>query len=388
MNRKILFLIIIIIALIILGLVLFFVIGKGDVSQTPIISRFFPASEEREAASISEQEKEEERIIATGERKEEKLIQLSDKPVISAAFSSSTNKVRYLEKINGHLYEIESNGKNKNRISNVTILNIFEVRWSKEADKTVLRFEKDGKIKNFAASFAGTSTEGAFLNDNLKSIAASPEENKIAYLEKTGERGAIFIADFNGQNKKQIFSVPLSDWALFWQDKDNLSLLAPPSAFSKGFLYSLNIKNKNLEKLLEGNGLNVLWSKNGKDLLISENTGNTIQNKVILNNKEYGLSSKTLPEKCVWSAKESGIVFCAVPLNFPFANYPDDWYQGKISFKDVVFKINYLTGENNIIDGEISDLDFDAINLFLSSDEKYLFFINKKDSMIWSMKIK
>ena len=124
-------------------------------------------------------------------------------------------------------------------------------------------------------------------------------------------------------------------------------------------------------------------------MFISESANNSVKNKILSlkDAKEYNLGLKTLPEKCVWSLKEKGIIFCAVPFTLDSADYPDDWYRGKISFKDAIFKINYLTGENKVVGEEILTLDFDAINPFLSSDEKYLFFTNKKDSALWSLKM-
>lgn len=397
MNRALLIILIIIAVIIIIGLILFFTVGKDDVSKIPAISDFFPKSEERKKIPIKEGETTTETTIISGEEQEQKIIQLSDKPVAGAVFSAKNNKVRYLEKISGHLYEVDFNGQNKNRISNTTILNIFDAVWSFDSQKAVLRIVKDNELNYFSVHFTGSTTEGIFLSKNIKSIATAPKENKIAYLEDAGGRGIIFTADFiprNGisqseknQNKKQIFSLPLTDFILFWQDGANLSLLTKPSAKESGILYSLNLTNKNLEKSREANGLNVLWSKTGKEFFMSQGVNGNIQNAVFLaeNNQEYNLSVKTMPEKCVWSAKEAEIMYCGVPLALAAGDYPDDWYQGKISFKDALYRINFKTGENNLIAEEIIDMDFDIVSPFLNSDETYFFFTNKKDSSLWSV---
>ena len=47
----------------------------------------------------------------------------------------------------------------------------------------------------------------------------------------------------------------------------------------------------------------------------------------------------TIADKCVWTADDSAI-YCGIPVN-PSAglNYPDDWYQGAVSFSDRIWRI-------------------------------------------------
>ena len=74
-----------------------------------------------------------------------------------------------------------------------------------------------------------------------------------------------------------------------------------------------------------------------------------------------------------------------MPDNFPQGDYPDDWYQGLISFKDSIWQKNFSTGETNIL---INETNADVINPFLTKDENYLIFTNKTDNTLWSLKLK
>jgi hypothetical protein len=47
--------------------------------------------------------------------------------------------------------------------------------------------------------------------------------------------------------------------------------------------------------------------------------------------------------------------------------------------------INFSTGESKVLAG---DTGSDVISPFLSKGEDYLFFINKKDNTLWSLKLK
>ena len=72
--------------------------------------------------------------------------------------------------------------------------------------------------------------------------------------------------------------------------------------------------------------------------------------------------------------------YCAVPLNPPQALYPDGWYQGLVSFSDVLVRIDAGVGSMTVLvdPKEFAGEEIDAVNLALSKDENYLFFINKK----------
>jgi hypothetical protein len=96
-----------------------------------------------------------------------------------------------------------------------------------------------------------------------------------------------------------------------------------------------------------------------------------------------------LPEKCVWG-KASDIIYCAVPKSTGSAEYPDAWYQGEVSFTHQICKIDIKTGKAEIVadPAEIVGEEIDAIKLTMDTDANYLFFVNKKDSYLWELKLK
>jgi hypothetical protein len=51
-------------------------------------------------------------------------------------------------------------------------------------------------------------------------------------------------------------------------------------------------------------------------------------------------------------------------------------------------RINTATGSKITYANSLSETPMDAINLFLDKTEDNLFFINKKDSTLWSLSIK
>ncbi len=109
----------------------------------------------------------------------------------------------------------------------------------------------------------------------------------------------------------------------------------------------------------------------------------------ISNENTTPITLKTLPEKCVWSQLNNSVVYCAVPDSIPRATYPDQWYQGIVSFSDSIWMINTKTGVTKDLAPlrQISNGDIDAINLSLDSKEDYLTFMNKRDLSLWGLQL-
>ena len=76
---------------------------------------------------------------------------------------------------------------------------------------------------------------------------------------------------------------------------------------------------------------------------------------------------------------------CGIPQRIPGGQYPDSWYQGLVSFRDVIWKIDTTTNTTSLI--LTPEPSFDIIKPQLSPDRSYLYFINKSDQTLWSYRI-
>ena len=195
------------------------------------------------------------------------------------------------------------------------------------------------------------------------------------------------VSDFEGERQKTVFSFPFGEFNARWVSPSKIALTTKPSARAKGYLYLLDIRSGGVEKILGKKlGLTALVSPDTKKVLFSESSSKGIKTKILDvvsgETRSFGLS--TLPEKCVWNADNLDIIYCAVPKSIPRRYYPDEWYMGKVSFEDNIWRIDISTGEAKNI---LSEGSFDVINPILSPKGDYLVFINKKDNTLWSLKV-
>lgn len=395
MNKKKIIIIMAIIVLILGVLAAVFLRSKnGGVDTDTFVGGFFPESGSGDIKVISPSLFGRNNLISG---KNFVLTKLSLASVSGATYARG--RVVYVDRATGNIYEINPDGEERNRVSNTTIPKIFETHFSASGDNFILRYlssdNGDESVRNFLAGFGGvisTSTaisiDGIFLPSDISSVAISPQEDKIFYTYKQGEYTIGITADFHDKKQKQIFSSPFGEWSVLWPSKNIITLLTRPSGKADGFFYSLDVKTGKFTKILgKIDGLDAKMDASGENVIYSEAGQNSVKTGVynLKKNEKNEFSLSTLAEKCVFS-NTSAYVYCAVPISLPVALYPDEWYQGLVSFSDIIWRIDLSDMSTEILSG--IENDFDATNLFLSSNEDYLFFINKKDSSLWSLRVK
>jgi Tol biopolymer transport system component len=299
-------------------------------------------------------------------------------------------KVKYYSTGNGNVYQSDFDGSQLTRISSNLLAGLLKVLWSPSKNKVIAFFEKDGLIKKYFYDYQ--TQKSASLNQNIRDLSWSPTEDKIAYqyYNPQTEENNISIANPDGSQWTNLMQTRMKDLIINWPIPEKLSLMTRPSGLSQSVLYTLDLENGNFEKIIDQTyGLTVLWSPLGNKILFSEtdSQGQNLKLKVADLDKQtiYQLNFVTLPEKCVWS-QDNRTIFCAVPQNIPVSSVlPDDYYKGIISFSDDFWRINLETERaNQILEAEEG---FEGSQLFLPTKEDYLLFINKKDGLLYSLKL-
>jgi len=317
------------------------------------------------------------------------LIPLTKEAVTGAVTAKGEQKVKYFRRDTGHLYEIPFDGRGETvRLSNLTMPGVLDAVWNSDKSRAIISFLDKNELKRFSTLYVGTSTEGVFLDNGAGNIAFAPAGDKIGYFLRTGTSYSFITSSPDGKNKKSVYSTAVPDFEVSWISNQLLSLKTKSSAFAPSALATLSTSGVFTIMVSEKNGLDVLWSPDQNTFLYSETKREGRDLALFLATlakpkEAKALSFKTLPEKCAWSLNPA-VLYCAIPRDLERSTLPDSWWRGDISFEDVLWKINTATGETSLL---LDEPGFDMINLFTSRDENYIFFINKKDSALWSLKL-
>lgn len=345
-----------------------------------------------------------------------KLFQVHNTAVAGAfSFTNETNSrtfVRYLEKGVGHIFETEIDTMDKNRISNVTRLKIHEAVWGESGKSVVIRYldTEDGEtIRSFLIKLKDSSekpttpgeemeiseeqeTEGVFLPENISELAVSSDSEKIFYLIDTSSSSIGTIYNLGSGKTAQIFGSEFTEWLTQWPNKNTITLTTKPSGGVAGVMYFLDVNTEDSKKILSGiDGLTTLTSPDGKKILYSESnrSGFTLNLYNVEDSTHQILPIRTLPEKCVWSNKETNTLYCSVPVSVSAGKYPDRWYKGLVSFSDKVWVVDTEKHTTKLIADPTNEAreEIDGIKLTLDPKEDFLFFVNKKDFSLWGARL-
>jgi hypothetical protein len=298
--------------------------------------------------------------------------------------------IRYVERVTGHIYEMYLDTKAINQISNSTIPSIYEAIFSGNAQTVIYRYlGADNKtISSYMATLG--NAKGEFLPYNITDIGLSPDKSKFFYLIKNQNGTIGIIRSFTETKTSQVFNSPFTEWLPQWVTNQKVFLTTKASWSVNGDLFNLNTANGSMTKIFGGiAGLTTLANNDGTMVLYSVSLTNGPNLKIFDIKKHISndINTNSLPEKCVWSNDNINI-YCGIPKNITGYEYPDSWYQGLTSFDDYFVKINTATLQVEKISDGNDIAPADATHLFLDKGENNLFFINKKDSILWSFDLK
>jgi Tol biopolymer transport system component len=318
---------------------------------------------------------------------------LSKEKVLSPSIDETKQKIKYYSKENGNIYQVNFNGSELSKISAANLAGIINLIWSPDKEKVLGTFQQDSGIKRYLHDYQ--SGKDTLLNDSIGQAAWSPDGGKItvqSYDSATGTN-TVSVANADGSDLKGIFQTRLKDMVLEWPTVDKISIKTPVSGLSDGLVLTVNPEDGTFKKIINGLfGLNVKWSPLG-DKFIYSTTSSDGKNLNLFTAGQSGENSRalgisTLVEKCVFS-QDDRTIFCGIPQKLSEnAVWPDDYYKGLTSVSDQIFKINLDTGEKSLLfSPNPAEKSYDTSDLFLSPQEDYLFFINRKDGMLYGLKV-
>lgn len=387
MQRPLIITIGIVVILLVLGawVYLLFFGAPGDVKEVPTNLGFDITPRE---AVIIEPPTEEGYTVDTSSG----LQQLTTRPVAGytsiTATTSSTTIVRYVEQGTGHIYDIDLETGAEVLVSRTTIPRVREAVFSPDGTTVALTsitgYNRDTFVGNI--NTAEELLEGENIVPNADNIALL-EKDIVSYTSQ--DKSGLFGYSYNLESGDltQKFYTPFKAVTVIW-NKNSTYLYNRPATDLLGYLYKItagsyettNIAGYGL--VAKGNGNLVGYSKYNNDINVSmiadQNTGQT-----------YPIPTLFIPEKCDFSKKSDNIrMWCAAPLENKDFNL-NKWYQGKLTSKDYLWKIQAEANTAILI----SDLEkdsgrqIDVTGLLVSDNDTVILFTNKIDNTLWKFDI-
>lgn len=330
-----------------------------------------------------------------------KLFRIADTPVAGAVVFKKGNQtiVRYVDRATGHIYDSDLATLEKTKITNDTLPKIYEAYFRADGNAVLLRFLKEDSdvVENLSLALTppkATSSGALYtvsatpLRGNISAVTAGSGNTFFYALRDTS---SIVASTFNGTGAKTLLTYPFTDWRLAAVG-NSLAVYTKASADASGYAYTLNTANGAFTKILGPlNGLVVIPDTSGNRVLYSyvENNKTRLFARNLVNKAVGEIIPGTLAEKCVWSIKKAGAIFCSAPINDLGPEEPDNWYRGVTHFSDRIWLLDTNTGTAKVLvePKQSMDIDIDATELKLSLNEDYLIFINKIDLSLWALRL-
>lgn len=312
----------------------------------------------------------------------------------SASSTKETNTfVRFVERATSHIYESKIPTLEKVRLSNTTTPKVYDAVFNTKGTEVIMRFLNGENVSTvYSKIIESTSTNT--LSSSLFPISTdilAAKKDSLFYTIRDNNGSTGYFSSFDRKKPVQVFQTQLRDILGVWSGGDNVAVFSKPHSEYPGVLFLVNTKTGKSQQVLSGiDGLTALPNLDASYILFNSNSKElNLSVQKVSTNTTFGTNLKTLPEKCVWSKVKKEIVYCSVPTFIPEAGYPEKWYQGVVTFNDVVWSLNVETGEQKQIYSPLDDgkPSQDATNLTLNDKENYLFFINKKDLSLWGLSL-
>jgi len=262
-----------------------------------------------------------------------------------------------------------------------------------------------------ASLFDATAKRWSALPGKILSLAATPNDLRVAYTTETNGKTSIAILNLKDRTPipSSLFTLSAIDLSLSWPSPNRIILSDRPSALFEGHLLSLSLPSLSLAPIqLDTRGSMALWNPSGENgILFSANTsmrGGSLMLILPTGEAIRSFSFLTLPPKCAFgkiSAAEAleiknatsstadalvDALYCAIPLDqkkFRTARLPDHYLQKSLVTEDGFYRVSLLDGHVKKMFEPANPIDATSLRVASSS----LYFINRYDQKLYSLSL-
>ncbi len=385
--KKTLLIISAVLAVLIGGLLIFFLVTGGmPKNGNEVFARFGLGGDAPTFTPEPQQEEEYEYAEdpATNTSKN-RLRQLTTRPVAGALFMDST--IRFVERGTGHIYDIDTQGGNEVLVSGTTQPRTIRAVFSPSGNHVALMSEVGGVIETILGTLGSDADSGLMLT-TLPGRSTEPgfsmdgDDFYFFVPEEDGGRGYAYT--MSSDKTRELFLIPLTQVRITWGDPSYI--LTTPSGKAMGQLYSIT-EGGQLEYVTNG-GRGLMAAHHASGTLVSSLSK---EGKIVTRDSDTGKEVPLISlinEKCVMQGPKSAILVCGSPMSLPEGyTYPDDWYKGVVSFSDILLRV--YKDDRSVGTLILSNLEeesgqpIDILTIGTNDDGTLTYFVNKYDNSLW-----
>ncbi len=308
-------------------------------------------------------------------------------------FVSGSQGAFFYNKDSGLFYKMDA-GKAV-PISDQKFFDVSTITWSADQSKAILEYP-DGS--NIVYDFK--ANKQISLPKELTDFSFSPQGDSIAgkWMGKTNDENWLMVGDSNGSNFKLI--EPLGDrynnvQVDYSNDGQVVALVRDPVDANTQSVLPIGLNGENFPSFnVEGLKFESKWAPSGDQLLYNVSTkDNNYDPKLLItggNGDTLGSSSldlqlNTWASKCAFNAASTSL-YCAEPTSLPRGSglYPD-LARG---IPDVFYRIDLRSGQKIPLAVPVGNQSsYSASSVFLSQDEKSLYFVDELTNQLHSIRL-
>lgn len=317
-------------------------------------------------------------------------------------YLATSTAIRFQERATGHIYDVFDFIESPLKVSNITIQKVYATTFANNRNDFLMMSPSQNneqvrttfgriipaKPETATASSTEQSIEQKNVSSVINDLAYLPFINKIAYSVKKELGSEIYTADLQRANEVLLTTLPFNEFTIDPLSSTEVMIQTKASATALGYTYTLNLTTGRLNKIIgDIAGLLTKISPDLKYYLYSQSD----QSSPILRgyNTETDITFRiglhTIPEKCLFSPKNSALAYCFGSTAYAPALYPDDWYKGRVFNRDNLYSIDFKTGSVESVYVFEDNLSFDAYNPQLTFNDESILFQNKYDLTLWSI---
>ncbi len=310
------------------------------------------------------------------------LQQLGTRSVAGFAFASSTdNRIRYVERGTGYVYEIDTTTGAETQISRTTFPQTAEAIFSPQATVVALvSYNENVRNVLIGRIVKDEEMKVSHLPEDAQNIVFSNEDTVLFSIsDATGTKG--YKYNITTLEKSMVFSIDLTNARVLWGP--TVYIQPQPSEQLFGALYA--ISDISFSPISSTGSYGFVAFANAQNIVTTHIADGRYISEAVYPTEivQHGLAM--IPEKCVFDTLYPNQTWCAVPLGAVESDYLNAWYKGTRISKDLIWHTDlHEDGSTLIADlSELSGRTIDVSGIRINQSGDHLLFKNKIDQTLW-----